>query len=291
MRTEQTTVAPDELHKGMLADFFSGTTLFWERVYEENGAGINPFFAYAMTKRKDQVLALLDEAASGRTLDVLDAGCGTGVVLEEVLRRGHRTTGIDISPAMVEEANRRLSPATSRPVCGCGDIERMTFADASFDVALSLGVIMYLPTDDAALEELRRVVRPGGAILLVLPNLARLNMFFDPYYLGRALSFFRRRLGKGARPDLTPDDFSTNRTFTNRRYTPGGLRKLFRRHGFTRFRFRGIDYGPLTFGGREILSPERSVRLSERLAAAADMPGLHWLHRLAGQWVITLERP
>lgn len=294
MESNQVICSLEEKHKCTVAEYFSDSTLFWEKVYDEESADIKGFYSYSMTKRKEIVLSLLDSYAGDLSLEVLDAGCGPGVVLEEVLNRGHYAVGVDISRNMVSEAKRRLARFYPKWVsCRTADIEDLPFQRDSFDAVLSLGVLMYLPSDHRALAEIRRVVKPGGTVLLVLPNLLRLNMLFDPYYLWRGMKYLWRRLfhdRSKADNSLAPMDFGTNRNFTNRRYLITSLRRLFRRHSFTGIKVVGVDFGPMTFWGKDLLPEQTAIALSERLGRLSGKTGFGWLRALAGQWVICMTK-
>ena len=105
------------------------------------------------------------------------------MIIEELARRGHTVAGIDLSEEMVREANERLRTYhAGRPPCRQGDVEHLPFKEGSMDVVLCLGVLPYLHEDHAALSEIRRVLKKGGMGILVLPNLLRLGILFDPYY-------------------------------------------------------------------------------------------------------------
>jgi len=94
----------------------------------------------------------------------LDAGCGTGGTAASLARRGS-VTGVDLNPHALELAVRRGLPDLVR-----GSVERLPFADASFDAVIAVDVLYHRGVgDDAdALAELSRVCRPGGIILLWL---------------------------------------------------------------------------------------------------------------------------
>jgi SAM-dependent methyltransferase len=94
---------------------------------------------------------------------ILDAGCGSGRNMVELARRGE-VTGVEISPASVELARARHVGEVVE-----GSVMEMPFADASFDLAVCLDVIEHLPDDRGALRELRRVLAPGGALLVTVP--------------------------------------------------------------------------------------------------------------------------
>jgi SAM-dependent methyltransferase len=94
---------------------------------------------------------------------ILDAGCGSGRNMVELARYG-AVSAIELSPASVEVARGRDAGEVVE-----GSVLEMPFADASFDFAASLDVIEHLEDDVAALRELRRVVAPGGALLVTVP--------------------------------------------------------------------------------------------------------------------------
>ncbi len=100
-----------------------------------------------------------------RDLDILDAGCGTGINLNWLDRFGC-VTGLDISEdALRFCAIRRGSP--ERLVAG--SITALPFADASFDRVTAFDSVCQVDDDRAALAEMRRVLRPGGFVFLNLP--------------------------------------------------------------------------------------------------------------------------
>ncbi|WP_176611283.1 class I SAM-dependent methyltransferase [Actinomadura sp. WMMB 499] len=110
---------------------------------------------------------LLCEAAAIRPGErVLDVATGTGNTALAAARRFATVTGVDYVPELLEHATARAA-AEGLPVSfETGDAERMRFADASFDVAVSTFGVQYVPDQDRAAAELLRVVRPGGRIAL-----------------------------------------------------------------------------------------------------------------------------
>lgn len=106
--------------------------------------------------------AFLDAVPLPAGAAVLDAGCGTGALSEALAGRdpGARITGVDLSEAFLAAARARVPGGTFRQ----GDLTRLADADASFDAALSLLVLQFVPDRAAAAAELLRVTRPGGTI-------------------------------------------------------------------------------------------------------------------------------
>ena len=96
---------------------------------------------------------------------LLDVGCGTGVLLRRLLGRSsfREAVGIDLSPGMVAQARSRL-PASVRLMVG--DAESLPFSPASFDVVVSASSFHYWPSPARGLDELRRVLRPGGHLFV-----------------------------------------------------------------------------------------------------------------------------
>jgi 2-polyprenyl-6-hydroxyphenyl methylase/3-demethylubiquinone-9 3-methyltransferase len=93
---------------------------------------------------------------------VLDAGCGGGLVSKGLAEAGVRVVGVDRLPGCLEVA-RRAVPAGLRTAVG--ELERLPFADASFDAVVAADVLEHVPDLPAAVAELARVLRPGGAFL------------------------------------------------------------------------------------------------------------------------------
>jgi len=106
-------------------------------------------------------LALLGDVAGRR---VLDAAYGPGLYAAELIRRGARVVGFDQSPRMVEICKARAGQGDFR-VHDLGDPIGW-LADASVDLALCALAIEYVDDRVGALRELRRVLRPGGALVL-----------------------------------------------------------------------------------------------------------------------------
>ncbi|HEX8600446.1 MAG TPA: class I SAM-dependent methyltransferase [Chloroflexia bacterium] len=114
----------------------------------------------------------LDLAALRPGDHVLDVGCGTGALALRAARRVGPTGivwGIDAAPEMIEVARGKARRRRNTAQFQVAAVERMPFPDASFDVVLNTLVMHQLPGDlrRRALAEIKRVLRPGGRVLLV----------------------------------------------------------------------------------------------------------------------------
>ena len=107
-------------------------------------------------------LVTFAEVKSGQS--VLDVACGTGVVAVTAARRGARVKALDFSPVLLEEGKLNASIAGVQIDYVEGDVEAMPYGDATFDLVLSQFGHMFAPRPDVAIQEMLRVLKPGGRI-------------------------------------------------------------------------------------------------------------------------------
>ncbi len=152
-------------------------------------------------------------------LRILDCGCGTGEYVEAFRRLGADAHGIEYDAAKVAQFRARNPDAAGVVV---GDIERMGFPAASFDLAVLNEVLEHVPDQDAALREIRRVLKPGGRLIVFAPN--RLYPFetHGAYFRGHY------RFGNIPLINWLPDPLRDRLAPHVRAYTRGGIRRLFR---------------------------------------------------------------
>ncbi len=130
----------------------------WSRVYDI------PAVQRAVYKPvQDAVMGAL-----GDPRDVLDLGCGTGLLTARIAeeRPGARVVGCDFSAGMLGQAAARTSAA----VFVQGDAMHLPVRDASVDVVTCTESFHWYPDQERALAEMRRVLRPGGRLLVALVN-------------------------------------------------------------------------------------------------------------------------
>ena len=105
--------------------------------------------------------------ASGR--DVLEIGVGMGADhLQWAKAHPRRLAGIDLTERAVAFTRSRLEANGFRPEVEVGDAENLSFADSSFDLVYSWGVLHHSPNTPRAIDEVRRVLRPGGVARIMI---------------------------------------------------------------------------------------------------------------------------
>ena len=113
---------------------------------------------------------------------ILDIGCGTGAMLDE-LRPFGSVVGADFSPEALQFCVTRGAPAD----LARADVRRLPFADASFDVVTAMDIVEHIDDDKAACSEIFRVLKPGGRLFVTVPAFPSLWSEHD-----EALHHFRR---------------------------------------------------------------------------------------------------
>jgi glycogen synthase len=153
--------------------------LFTSGAYVENfqpAAESNPFAADYERKR-----AAIVEAVTGADQRVLDMGGGPGRMSIPLSRR-HFVTLTDISPQMLDLVRPH---ATERLALQVADARSVPFADESFDYVLAIDLLPHIPVPEQLLAEARRVLKPGGHLIIDVTNSVPWWTLAYPRYLGR----------------------------------------------------------------------------------------------------------
>lgn len=137
------------------SDAEPGTRLFYERVEEHR-------------YEKEWHIPAAADFASARGLKVLEIGCGLGTDGAQFARAGADYTGVDLTEAAVELARRRFELFDLAGEFRTADAENLDFADESFDLVYSHGVLHHTPDTERAVREVHRVLRKGGRAVVML---------------------------------------------------------------------------------------------------------------------------
>jgi SAM-dependent methyltransferase len=160
----------------------------------------------ALNRGEQREVAALAAVQPGER--VLEVGCGPGVLVETMLAGRAIVTGLDPSSEMCALARRRNqgAVATGRADVRVGSAEDTGCPEASFDVAVSVNNVPMWGDLDAGMRELRRVLRPGGRVIVAWhggsrPGLVARKLALPDETLDRILAGMRVALGAGERYD------------------------------------------------------------------------------------------
>jgi ubiquinone/menaquinone biosynthesis C-methylase UbiE len=136
----------------------------------DNETYYDKFAAWYENERHDGYHAFIDRLETdlilphARQSDVLEVGCGTGLILQKVAKVANRAVGMDLSAGMLEKARERGLEVVK------ANATDLPFDDNSFDLVYSFKVLAHVEDIDTALREMARVTRPGGRLVLEFYN-------------------------------------------------------------------------------------------------------------------------
>ena len=205
---------------------FQSLSMEWKEIYIRNDVQ-----AETIRDRHAAVLDWIDSLTLEPGSKVLEIGCGAGFMAIALAERGFRVYAIDSAESMIEQAHQNAveSRITDLLSLDTGDVNTLAFEDGSFDLALAIGLIPWLERADLAIQQMARVTRPGGHIILTYANRAGLVSLLDPW-TNPALVPLKRRLKEiferiGSRRKSPTMIFHSNR-FINRNLASARLVKI-----------------------------------------------------------------
>jgi ubiquinone/menaquinone biosynthesis C-methylase UbiE len=245
--------------------YFQSLSSQWNDVYTERTV-----FAETIQARHAAVLDWIDGLALPPGAQVLEIGCGAGLMAITLAERGLRVQAIDTSMAMVQQArqNGEARGVTDLLTVDVGDTYALAFEDGSFDLVLAVGVLPWIAKAELAIQEMARVTKPNGHIILTTSNWIGLPCLLDPQ-LNPVFMQLRQRmraiLGQaGLRvglPEQLPKMVYHRRRFIDEALKDAGLLKV---------RGRTLGFGPLSLLCHPVLSERLGLALHHRLQRLAD---------------------
>jgi len=153
----------------------------WSSIYDTPPA--TSVYVHNVQRRRQHALDFLDA-----TLDpILEVGCGAGnVLLAAPSEEGQKLVGLDLSVEMLREARRAASTfgAGASVTFVSADVLRLPFCPDRYGAVLALGVLEYVTDPARAVQECCRVLRPGGQLVLSVPNRASPFVRLDDWGFG-----------------------------------------------------------------------------------------------------------
>lgn len=145
-----------------------------EDIKNNKGKSTEAYRDLGAIKHKDYVLHLLDPKKEEKILDV---GCEAGAMMVYAGLMGAEVYGLDICPESAEKANNYLAKYSIKGKAVVGDARKINFPDNYFDKVISSDFFEHMSLKDniQVLNEIKRVVKPGGIIVIKTPNLTYLK--------------------------------------------------------------------------------------------------------------------
>jgi SAM-dependent methyltransferase len=196
------------------------------------GMPADDYFAHHDPAAKARTGAgLLEQAAllTGSKGRVLDIGAGRGELLREARSQGWSSIGIETSPSFADQAARHSGVEVRRE-----SIEHCGFAAGSFDAVILSAVLEHVYDPNGLIREIARVLRPGGALFIQVPN--EQGLYF------RLGNLYQKLRGRDWVVNLSPT-FAPFHIFG---FSPRSLRRLLAKHGLRPTAWR-------TYGGQALL--------------------------------------
>jgi ubiquinone/menaquinone biosynthesis C-methylase UbiE len=114
-------------------------------------------------------VAIVSSMLAGKSGRILDLGCAAGGEIPELRTHDFSVVGVDISSHMLKFARQRFASDPNVQFCRA-DIDRLPFLSQSMNHVVCLGVFEFLPDYNAAVQEIHRVLRPGGLAIFAIPS-------------------------------------------------------------------------------------------------------------------------
>jgi ubiquinone/menaquinone biosynthesis C-methylase UbiE len=220
---------------------------------------------------------------------VLEIGCGAGLLSVALARKGYWIDAMDSTPAMVELT--RTNAARSRfahriNICE-GDVHALSMPANEYDIVVALGVIPWLHSEERALEEMRRILKPGGYLLITADNEVRLNRVLDPRSTP-LLKPVRQTVKYIVQAFAGSSDISSQ--FEPKRHYPSEIDAMIKNVGLSKVQSAAIGFGPFTFFGQPVLTDSAGVWLHRRLQRLS-LHGVAGIRSLGSHYLLLARKP
>ena len=253
---------------------------FWEDIY-----GRLDFLGMCFRERMNTALAWIDGLNIPKSSVILDAGCGAGILLNEISKRGYRIFGMDYSFGMLKnvKGNGDGGGVKELPSFIQSDVEFLPFKDSSVNLVVCLGVVAYLESLPNALHELSRILDNNGTLILSIVNKARLINRLDlPLIIKKRL---QNQLG-GKIPFIKKND-EIKHNVSRKAFFISKFIKLLKEYDFTVLEYKTVPLGLLTLFGKELPPKKLNMAITMLFEKPRDIP---IIESLGGMCIFKLQK-
>jgi predicted ATP-grasp superfamily ATP-dependent carboligase/ubiquinone/menaquinone biosynthesis C-methylase UbiE len=261
--------------------YFRSVSSYWEKLYQDEN-----LTARIYQERKQIALRWVEDLSLPPGTRVLDLGCGAGYTAVALAERGYHVDALDGEQAMLDMTSRRAQAAGVALTTELGDAHELKFDPGTFDLVIALGLIPWLHSPHQALSEMRRVLKPGGFLVVSSDNRRRLVYWLDPIYNPWLVSWRNlvtsvlRKKGWMRVPHTTPLTMQST----------GEFDRLLDQAGFKQVKSATIGFGPFTLFRRDVLPDRWGIKLHEWLQRHADA-GRRMFRKTGAHYLVAATHP
>ena len=276
--------------KKAVREYFSGETTRWDEVYNQDDS----LFNYEMQKRKEIVFELIKKNLGNGKQKAIDVGCGAGHYVKEMINLGFDTVGSDISKSMIDLTNSNLRiDKDHSPNLLCADCEFIPFPDNYFNLVICIGVLSYVNDEIKILQELKRIVKDGGTVIVSFPNLIKMRNVFDPYYyLIRIWKYIFKMIFNNSKEKEVTDisEYLHNDNFqAQNRYLLKQIYKYADKSNFIVSEIQGYVYFNPTFFRKQVFSNKNVIKVNDYIGNKLKKRKYKLLLNFPFGWVVSLR--
>jgi SAM-dependent methyltransferase len=248
-------------YEALVRRHFRSTLPYWEQIYTDTTV-----YGRIYQERAARAIGYLDCVDLAYGAPVLEIGCGPGIITAAIARKGFTVSAVDSLPEMVERTRTltEQSGVGSKVCAQVGDIDRLPFPDACFDLVMVIGVSEWLVSLTRPLLEISRVLRRRGHLIISADNNWPLHQILDPVF-NPAIKPIKTCVGKILRSMRL-------RTVQPRfhAYSLGAFDEQLANCGFEKSASQTFGFGPFTFCTRRLMDEEAGWQLHLKLQRLAD---------------------
>ena len=243
--------------------YFESTARYWNEVYcERDLAGT------IYRRRKEETLEWVNDLPLPANSRIIDVGCGSGTTSVAIARMGHSVWALDRVPAMLEQTRRHAEHGgvAEQVTPVVGNVSALEFEDCTFDLTIALGLLPWISNPIQALQEMLRVTKSDGHLILSSDNSYRLNYLLDPIDnpvfapVRRQFADWLRRAGLMRADGIIPVRMQSVSQF----------RHFLQARNLEVVRETTIGFGPFALLRQSIVPERLGIRLHDKLQSMAD---------------------
>jgi ubiquinone/menaquinone biosynthesis C-methylase UbiE len=250
----------------------------WAEIYERQGVR-----EFVLQERLRIVLDMVGRLDLPSRTRVLEIGSGAGFGALGLAKMGYAVDAIDPVQAMVDTTRERARRAGLDQYVrsGLGDVHALDFPNETFDLVLALGVLPWLPSLQQPLQEMCRVLRQGGYLIVTADNSWGLQNFLEPLTnpILRPTKELARRLLIGSR----------QRRARGYRISLRQCDGLLDASGLEKVESLTLGFGPFTFFNRKLFPWPLGLTVHHRLQALANS-GLPVLRSGGSEYIVLVKK-